>query len=152
MLGTISELPYHRIERYVKYPPVEGFLIMVNDAFNLRLRPEFAKATVIESDGVNAVALIETFASVSETVPRLHTGSFTVRYKRLQLSEWFTATTLKVAAPTNTSVILELLRNSDSYYLTAADIVKDGQLPKAATIKAAEKSLFWAGSFKVKLA
>jgi hypothetical protein len=150
-MDTISEVPFHRIERYVKYPPVEGFLIMVNDAFNLRLRPEFAKATVIESDGVNAVALIETFASVSEAVPRVHTGSLTVRYKRLDMSEWFTATKLKVVAPTNTSVILSLLRTNDSFYLTANDIVANNALERVDTIEAAELSLFWTGSFQVEL-
>jgi hypothetical protein len=150
-MDTISEVPFHRIERYVKYPPVEGFLIMVNDAFNLRLRPEFAKATVIESDGVNAVALIETFDSISEAVPRVHTGSLTVRYKRLDMSEWFTATKLKVKAPTNTSVILNLLRTNDSYYLTANDIVADNSLEQVSTIEAAEQSLFWWGSFLVEL-
>lgn len=151
-MDTISDLPFHRIERYVKYPPVEGFLIMVNDAFNLRLRPEFAKAKVIESDGVNAVALIETFDSVSEAVPRVHTGSLTVRYKRLEMSEWFTATKLQVVAPTNTSVILSLLRSNDSFYLTANDIVADNSLERVSTIEAAELSLFWTGSFQVELA
>lgn len=151
-MDTISDLPFHRIERYVKYPPVEGFLIMVNDAFNLRLRPEFAKAKVIESDGVNAVALIETFDSVSESVPRVHTGSLTVRYKRLEMSEWFTATKLQVVAPTNTSVILSLLRSNDSFYLTANDIVADNSLERVSTIEAAELSLFWTGSFQVELA
>lgn len=150
-MDTISEVPFHRIERYVKYPPVEGFLIMVNDAFNLRLRPEFAKAKVIESDGVNAVALIETFDSVSEAVPRVHTGSLTVRYKRLDMSEWFTATKLKVVAPTNTSVILSLLRTNDSFYLTANDIVANNALERVDTIEAAELSLFWTGSFQVEL-
>lgn len=150
-MDTISEVPFHRIERYVKYPPVEGFLIMVNDAFNLRLRPEFAKAKVIESDGVNAVALIETFDSVSEAVPRVHTGSLTVRYKRLDMSEWFTATKLKVLAPTNTSVILSLLRTNDSFYLTANDIVANNALERVDTIEAAELSLFWTGSFQVEL-
>lgn len=150
-MDTISEVPFHRIERYVKYPPVEGFLIMVNDAFNLRLRPEFAKAKVIESDGVNAVALIETFDSVSEAVPRVHTGSLTVRYKRLDMSEWFTATKLKVLAPTNTSVILSLLRTNDSFYLTANDIVANNALERVGTIEAAELSLFWTGSFQVEL-
>lgn len=150
-MDTISEVPFHRIERYVKYPPVEGFLIMVNDAFNLRLRPEFAKAKVIESDGVNAVALIETFDSVSEAVPRAHTGSLTVRYKRLDMSEWFTATKLKVLAPTNTSVILSLLRTNDSFYLTANDIVANNALERVDTIEAAELSLFWTGSFQVEL-
>jgi hypothetical protein len=151
-MDTISEVPFHRIERYVKYPPVEGFLIMVNDAFNLRLRPEFAKAKVIESDGVNAVALIETFDSTSEMVPRAHTGSLKVRYKRLQLSEWITSTRLKVVAPTNTSVILSTLRNNDSFYLTANDIVADNLLEQVSTIEAAELSLFWTGSFQVELA
>lgn len=150
-MDTISEVPFHRIERYVKYPPVEGFLIMVNDAFNLRLRPEFAKAKVIESDGVNAVALIETFDSISEAVPRVHTGSLTVRYKRLDMSEWFTATKLKVVAPTNTSVILSLLRTHDSFYLTANDIVANNALERVDTIEAAELSLFWTGSFQVEL-
>jgi len=150
-MDTISEVPFHRIERYVKYPPVEGFLIMVNDAFNLRLRPEFAKAKVIESDGVNAIALIETFESVSEAVPRAHTGSLTVRYKRLQLSEWFTATRLEVVAPTNSTVILQLLRTHDSFYLTANDIVTDNLLERASSIVAAEASLFWTGSFQVEL-
>lgn len=150
-MDTISEVPFHRIERYVKYPPVEGFLIMVNDAFNLRLRPEFAKAKVIESDGVNAVALIETFDSLSEAVPRVHTGSLTVRYKRLDMSEWFTATKLKVVAPTNTSVILSLLRTNDSFYLTANDIVANNSLERVDTIEAAELSLFWTGSFQVEL-
>jgi hypothetical protein len=151
-MDTISEVPYHRIERYVKYPPVEGFLIMVNDAFNLRLRPEFAKATVIESDGVNAVALIETFDSTSEMVARSHTGSLKVRYKRLQLSEWITSTRLKVVAPTNTSVILATLRTNDSFYLTADDIVEDNLLEQVSTITAAESSLFWTGAFQVELA
>lgn len=150
-MDTISEVPFHRIERYVKYPPVEGFLIMVNDAFNLRLRPEFAKATVIESDGVNAVALIETFDSISESVARVHTGSLTVRYKRLQMSEWFTATKLKVVAPTNSSVILSTLRSNDSFYLTADDIVEDNLLEQVSTIQAAPLSLFWTGSFQVEL-
>lgn len=151
-MDTISELPFHRIERYVKYPPVEGFLIMVNDAFNLHLRPEFARARVIESDGVNAVALVETFDSVNEMVPRIHTGSLTVRYKRLQLSEWLSANSLPVAAPTNTSVILNLLRTHDSFYLTADDIVPNNALTQDAVIEASEQSLFWTGSFQLSLA
>lgn len=151
-MDTISELPFHRIERYVKYPPVEGFLIMVNDAFNLHLRPEFAKARVIESDGVNAVALVETFDSINEMIPRAHTGSLTVRYKRLQMSEWFTANSLPVVAPTNTSVILNLLRTHDSYYLTANDIVPNNALARDGIVEAAELSLFWTGSFQLSLA
>jgi len=151
-VDTISELPFHRIERYVKYPPSEGFLIMVNDAFNLRLRPEFAKASVIESDGVNAVALIETFATTNEMIPRAHTGSLKVRYKRLQMSEWFTATRLPVKAPTNSSVILDLLRRNDSFYLTADDLVPNNEIANNGNVVAATSSLFWTGSFKVELA
>lgn len=151
-MDTLSEVPFHRIERYVKYPPSEGFLIMVNDAFNLHLRPEFAKASVLESDGVNATALIETFPSTSEYVTRCHTGSLKISYRRLQLAAWFHATKLKVEAPTNTSVILDLLRSHDGICLTADDIVPNTSLGKSSTIQAATTSLFWTGSMQLTLA
>lgn len=151
-MDTLSEVPFHRIERYVKYPPSEGFLIMVNDAFNLHLRPEFAKASVLESDGVNATALIETFPSISEYVDRCHTGSFKVTYRRLQLAAWFRTAKLDVKAPTNTSVILDLLRSHGGIYLTADDIVPNASLGKTSTIVAATTSLFWTGSMQLNLA
>lgn len=93
--------------RLLKFSPSVALLIMANNHHNLHLRTEYAKVgpPVAITEDITEV-VIESFDSKNDFIPTPYSGSFTFRYRRLNVAEVMGELRLNLTPPLTVGGIL----------------------------------------------
>lgn len=148
---SLKDVPELSLQRYLREDPGIGILIHANNSLNLHLRPEFAKASLIEGNGENAVALIETFDPLSPFIKRLYTGDMRFSYKRIPAGEVINKIRIRSTLPTTAWGVMQQVSKATGLVFVREDVVDKKINESVTTIEMSNNSLFWHGSIVVEI-
>lgn len=138
--------------RLLKYPPSVALLIMANNHFNLMLRPEYAKVSGLTALSESQTqVVIEAFDSKNDFIPSPYTGSFTYRYRRLDVAEVFGELRLNLTPPLTVEGIVSNIASMTGIAIDEDDFENALIETDTFTLVAKAESLRWVGQTTVVL-
>jgi len=138
--------------RLLKYPPSVALLIMANNHFNLMLRPEYARVSGLTALTENQTqVVIEAFDSKNDFLPSPYTGSFTYRYRRLDVAEVFGELRLNLTPPLTVEGIVNNIALQTGIAIDKDDFENALIETDTFTLVAKAESLRWVGQTTVVL-
>lgn len=140
--------------RLLKFSPEEALLIMINNHYNLNLRPEFVKIHPPQSLGGKLTeVLIEIIPSTNEVIESPYTGSFIYRYERLDLSEIQGSFCIDLQTPTTVAEVLSNISTSTGVIIDPSDFDNVAIDVESSNyiLQASPSSLRWVGELSLTL-
>lgn len=136
--------------RLLKYSPLEAILLLINNHFNMYLRPEFVRVgePVMVSGKLTEVDVSITQSS-DESITSPYIGSMKYRYERLDVSEVLDDLHFDIAAPTTVGEVLNRLSARTGLVISPDDFIQESITDNEHILKSNPISLRWVGQVTI---